>query len=376
MEINKIKEIASYNKKKIIIYLIVFIVIIIGVISVYNNYSWYTRDIAKIEEVTNSFKVTKSGTHGEKENYYNQEIKAIIKNGDYNDEEIRLNNTYSSSRVYDDKYEQGDDIFLSVKENKDGTLRGSINGFKRDKYIAIIVGFLFMVLIIVANKRGVLTFISLCINTVIFLYAINLYIHGEDILFISNILVFCFTVISMLLTSGFNKKTLSAIVSTLISVTIVMIIFKIVVHFSDGIDYSAFEYVLNPDDLHKIFTLQLMIGGLGAIMDVSISMAASMGELIVKDNNISVKKLIKSGREIGYDIMGTMINVLLFTYICGAIPIIIFKMKNGFNMISYLTLHMPFEIYRFLIGSIGILISIPIAQFISVLLLKKGSKKI
>ena len=61
--------------------------------------------------------------------------------------------------------------------------------------------------------------------------------------------------------------------------------------------------------------------------------------LIEKDNNISKKRLLSSGRELGYDIMGTMINVLLFTYICGEIPLIILKMKNGFNLINLISLH-------------------------------------
>ena len=211
---------------------------------------------------------------------------------------------------------------------------------------------------------------------VIFIYALYKYMNGVDLLLISNLLVLTFTIISMTFTSGFNRKTLAAIISTLISIEVVMLLFKIAISVSEGIDYSAFEYMLNPNDLHKIFMLEIMIGGLGAIMDISISMASTMSELIEKDNNISKKRLLSSGRELGYDIMGTMINVLLFTYICGEIPLIILKMKNGFNLINLISLHIPFEIYRFLIGGIGILIAIPISQLISVLILKKGSRRL
>ena len=73
----------------------------------------------------------------------------------------------------------------------------------------------------------------------------------------------------------------------------------------------------------------------------------------------------------GHDIMGTMINIMLFTYISGSIPLIILKMKSDVRLHTIILLHMPMEVYRFLIGSIGILLTIPISLFVSVALFKK-----
>ena len=110
-------------------------------------------------------------------------------------------------------------------------------------------------------------------------------------------------------------------------------------------------------------------------MDVSVSMSATLNELIVKDPNISYKQLFRSGREVGHDIMGTMTNVLLFTYICGLIPLVLIEMKNGISLITIIKLHIPFEISRFLIGGIGIVISIPISLGVSILLFKVLRRK-
>ena len=371
-----IKNYLLKYKKSIIIYLLIIILLILGIQLIDNNYRFYDTPIAKITSVENKFKEERKGDKGEVEKYYTQIIQAEIKNGEFKDKKIVLSNIYSSSQIYDDEYVKGDKVFVNISSDKsEEILKGTITGLKRDKYIAITISIFFLLLILVARKRGFIIFISLILNMIIFIYALYKYMNGVDLLLMSNILVLTFTIISMTFTSGFNKKTLAAIISTLISIEVVMLLFKIVIAVSDGIDYSAFEYMLNPNDLHKIFMLEIMIGGLGAIMDISISMASTMSELIEKDNNISRKRLLSSGGELGYDIMGTMINVLLFTYICGEIPLIILKMKNGFNLINLITLHMPFELYRFLIGSIGILIAIPISQLVSVLILKKGSRK-
>lgn len=372
-----VKSYISKHKKSIIIYLLILILFILGIELIDNNYSMYNTPIAKITSVKNKFQKECIGEKGEHEKYYIQIINAEIKNGEFEGRKIELSNTYSSSKVYDDEYVKGNKIFINISSDKsEKILKGTIIGLKRDKYIAITIALFFFLLILVAKKRGFIIFISLLLNMVIFIYALYKYMNGVDLLLISNLLVLTFTIISMTFTSGFNRKTLAAIISTLISIEVVMLLFKIAISVSEGIDYSAFEYMLNPNDLHKIFMLEIMIGGLGAIMDISISMASTMSELIEKDNNISKKRLLSSGRELGYDIMGTMINVLLFTYICGEIPLIILKMKNGFNLINLISLHIPFEIYRFLIGGIGILIAIPISQLISVLILKKGSRRL
>ena len=71
--------------------------------------------------------------------------------------------------------------------------------------------------------------------------------------------------------------------------------------------------------------------------------------------------------------MGTMINVLFFTYISSAIPIVVVKILNGYTLYHLIHFHLVFEIIRFLMGAIGIVLAIPVAGACSVLLLHKGT---
>jgi uncharacterized membrane protein len=190
-------------------------------------------------------------------------------------------------------------------------------------------------------------------------------------LLLGNILVLLFTCLSLLLISGWNQKTFAAICSTLISITITLLLFQLTMSFTEGVDYAFMEYITSPADLPEIFMAQIMIGGLGAVMDVAITEASSISELIAKDKEIPLKNLIQSGRDIGHDIMGTMINVMLFTYISGSIPLIILKMNSEIRLHTIILWHMPMELYRFLIGSIGILISIPVSILVSLLFFRR-----
>ena len=113
------------------------------------------------------------------------------------------------------------------------------------------------------------------------------------------------------------------------------------------------------------------MGSLGAVMDVTISIAAGVAEIKGQTPDISTKDIIHSVREMGYDIMGTMINVLFFTYISGSIPIVIIKIMNGYTLYHLVHFQLAFEIIRFLIGAIGIVLAIPVSGLCSILLLHK-----
>ena len=151
---------------------------------------------------------------------------------------------------------------------------------------------------------------------------------------------------------------------------VISFVYKLAAHFGEQPEYMMMEYISKVDDLELIFMAGVLIGCLGAIMGVAISISVAVNELINKDRNITVKALTISVKEIGYDIMGTMINVLFFNYMCGTIPMIILKIKNGYPLISILKFQIPFEIIRFLVGGIGIVLAIPISGFIAILIMK------
>ena len=112
-----------------------------------------------------------------------------------------------------------------------------------------------------------------------------------------------------------------------------------------------------------MYWTDIMLTGLGAIMDVAVTISAATGEIVRKNPDVSLRKLIHSGREIGYDIMGTMINVLLFVLASGMIPMFILKMNNDVSFITIVRYHIPYDICRFLIESIGIVLAIPVSVF-------------
>ena len=358
------------KEKRLISICAVIFLLMAEMVFTYNNYFLYKEDVVKITAVKNEEVYEKEGLNGEVEKYYNQEITAIIKNGEYKGKSITLNNTCSYSGVKDEGYKKGNYLFVSLSGSED-KLSANILSVKRDMYVMVLICVFILGIVIFAGKKGVLSIISIIMNIIIFTYALNEYVNGKDILKLCNLMIILFTMISLILASGINKQTVCAIISTLISVALIFIIYKITKENFEQPEYMMMEYITNPEHLDHIFMAGVLIGGLGAIMDVAISISVAVNELINKDKNISVKNLISSVKEIGYDIMGTMINVLFFTYMCGTIPMLILKIKNGYKFLSIIKFQIPFEIIRFLVGAIGIVVTIPISGFIAITILKK-----
>lgn len=366
----EIKKLIKEKRKRIISICAVIFLLMAAMVFTYNNYFLYKEDVVKITAVKNEEVYEKEGLNGEVEKYYNQEITAIIKSGEYKGKSITLNNTCSYSGVKDEGYKKGNYLFVSLSGSED-KLSANILSVKRDMYVMVLICVFILGIVIFAGKKGVLSIISIIMNIIIFTYALNEYVNGKDILKLCNLMIILFTMISLILASGINKQTVCAIISTLISVALIFIIYKITKENFEQPEYMMMEYITNPEHLDHIFMAGVLIGGLGAIMDVAISISVAVNELINKDKNISVKNLISSVKEIGYDIMGTMINVLFFTYMCGTIPMLILKIKNGYKFLSIIKFQIPFEIIRFLVGAIGIVVTIPISGFIAITILKK-----
>lgn len=327
----------------------------------------YEDTVVRVTAVKNSVTDEIDGIDGGTEIYYEQELTAVILNGSNKGEVIELSNSFTSSGVNDERYRKGNQLFVELDKKAQ---TGTIIGKKRDFYIAILVGVFLLFLLIINKRHGGVILFSLVMNVGIFLVALMYYGNGKKLLMVAWALMFLFSVFTLICASGFHKKTLAAVVSTLVTTVICYGIYILVHHFSERLPYEMMEYVVNPEDLSELFLTGVLMGSLGAVMDVSISIAAGVAEILQQTPDITVKALVHSIREMGYDIMGTMINVLFFTYISSGIPIMVVKIKNGYTMYHLIQFEMIFSIIRFLMGAIGIVLAIPVSGFFAVVFLR------
>lgn len=353
-----------------VVLLIIVSILILGFVS--SNETFYNKTIVKITSVTEKDSQVEN-SNGKVEPIKNQLIKAVIMNGNYKGKEIQLQNTSSYSQVNDLNLKVNDEVFVLIQDNASNQIiSAKILDLKRDKYIVYIAILFILLILLIGGLKGFKSLTSVVINIIIFLSIIQLFLHGINLTLTAVIASLLFIVLSISIVCGINRKTLSAVIGTLAGTLISMLIAVLVIqvnHWS-GVHFEEMEFLTHPPE--QIFLMEILIGTLGGIMDIAISIASSIKEIYDKNPEIERKMLINSGMEIGKDIMGTMTNTLVFAYVSGSIPIILLLLRNGFPISYIININLSLEIIRAVTGSIGIVLSIPITIYTSVMIFKNN----
>ncbi|QHI72981.1 YibE/F family protein [Aminipila terrae] len=327
-----------------------------------NDYSLYDSTIVKATVVHDTYLENKSSVSGNTENYYKQHIKAVIKNGPYKGQLVTLQNTYAESLVYDDKYSAGTSLFVENLTKGDHGFTANISGVKRDYHVAAVVLTLIDLLIIVGGTQGFFTLLCLVINIILFYGMLLLNYKGMNILLLSMVMSVLFSSIILFLIHGRSTNTFIALCATLASIAFVTVLAYFVMRFTPDIDYEFLEYLIHPyerSDADLLFLSEILMGCVGAIIDIAVTITSCASELLRKNSCISRKALLSSCRELSEDITGTMINMIFFTNVSACIPLFILSMQNQIKFMTVIRYNVFFEVARFLTGSIGIVAAIP-----------------
>lgn len=315
-----------------------------------------------------------------------QIAKAKILSGKYKDRIITIENTFyfmESMRYQQISLEEELTVVLEIEIVDDEIVKAYVFDYSRDTYTYSLIFIFIFFLLIFGKSQGFKSVITLGLTLLlIFKFMIPLLYQGYNPVYLVLITGTIITTITFVIVCGLTSKTLAAIVGTsggLASATIISIIFTKILKLS-GIHSEDEQMLLTiPEfsafDFKGLLLAGIIIGALGAIMDVAISIASAMEEVKNNKKDIKTAELFKSGMNVGKDIMGTMANTLILAYVGATLPLLmlLYAFENKFSEL----IHMEFlvvEILRTTAGSIGLILSIPITAVVTTALLKRNKK--
>ena len=312
---------------------------------------------AKVINVENSIEVS-NGIRN-----ISQEAEVEIINRDKKGEIVTISNFLSGDSIYDMELKEG----TIVNVNYDGEDFHFISYDNLRPIVLLSVVFVGL-LILIGGIKGIKALLALLITiAIITSFMIPMLLRGANPIFISVITCAMATLVTFLIISGLNKKTLVATLGTTTGLVSGGIIAYIFGHFARLTGFSSSDATMLmylPSgielDFRGLLFAGIIIGALGASMDVSISIASSLSELKNQNPKIKMNELVKSGFNIGKDIMGTMINTLVLAYVGGSLATLLVFV--GFSASFYHIMNLDFvatEFVRAIAGSVGLLIAIP-----------------
>ena len=361
------KQLLQQNKGKLIAVLILSLVMVGALIFVAHDAFLYEETRVKVTAVSE----TSYQAYNEEEPRYVQEITAEVMNGEFKGETVRFENERLHSGLNGYDLRRGDAVFVSLAGDLTVT---AVTGMKRDFLVVLVFFVVCFFLFLVSSRQTLLILLTALINIALFALAVYLRFRLWNILILFIVATVLFTVVTLLIVAGANRKTVGAIVSTLLSVAVMMAVaFAVIRSLEYELYFETMEFLSYLYDHKAVFYSSILVSGLGAIMDTAIIMATAIHELIAKDPRIATAELKRSAWKIAQDITGTIMNVLLFSCVVGALPGIIYLIGNGIAMDFAIEYYASVEIIRALVGCIGIIMAVPVSYLVNIGLQRRGS---
>ncbi|WP_130807441.1 YibE/F family protein [Senegalia massiliensis] len=314
-----------------------------------------------------------------------QTIELEITSGEDKGEKIIVENHVDSMFAYNIVVEENDDVLVYLEKDESGEIiQGYISEIARDKYLLYLGIIFFLLLLIIGGLKGLKAIITLLITAFAVLkIMLPLILKGYSPIYLSIIVSICIITVTLVIISGFNRKALAAIIGTtggvLVAGLITLIISELASLTGLGTEEAQMLSLVEQGDSFNfkgILFSGIILGALGAVMDVSMSIASSINEIKIANPEMTTKQLIKSGMNVGKDIMGTMSNTLILAYSGGSIHLMLLFMAHDFNIIDIINRDMiASEILRALAGSIGLIFTVPITAIVASNLYNKINKK-
>jgi uncharacterized membrane protein len=290
---------------------------------------------------------------------------------------------YKSSVPNDPPYamtvKQHDRVMVVVDSSGTEPVIGIDDYYRISGVIPIII-IAILPVILLGGKKGLTSIAALAITILIVLGVMtNLLLKGFPPVFTSIVTSAVVTILTLLLISGRGKKSLVAITGTLGGLCFAALLAWVsacVLHLSGLAGHeSIFLQGLNLNlDFKGLLLCGMIIGALGAVMDVCMSIASSLEEIALTDPEVSPGSLLRSGFKIGSDMLGTMTNTLVLAYTGSSLTLILLIVAQGAEFPLIRIMNMEFigvEIVRSVSGLFGMAMAIPLSALIASILFTK-----
>ncbi len=301
-----------------------------------------------------------------------QTLQVKILTGRHKGESVQASNalsTYNSVVMKAGKY-----VVVAYDELDTGEYQVRVFNYFRAPFIILMAVLFFTALVVIGGKKGLMSGVGLVYTFVcVLLVFLPLVLRGYSPVFAAIVLVVIVTTAAMVLLNGVTKKTLCAILGTVSGVILAGLIlyaFGRLMHITgySTDDAEALLLIGQTTGLRvkDLLFAGILIASLGAIMDIAISIVSAIHEIYMKLPGIKKAALIRTGMNIGKDMIGTMSNtlILVFTGTSLSLMILLYSYSVQINQLMNMNT-IAIEITQALAGSLGMILTVPITAVIA-----------
>ncbi|MCD8153726.1 MAG: YibE/F family protein [Clostridiales bacterium] len=294
-----------------------------------------------------------------------QKVTVRMDSGEKKGEELTV--TSSSGYLFGAGCEIGMHVII-IQSLSGETVVASVYTQDREWVIYLFAALYILLLCLVGGRQGArgsvgLIFTFFCI---LFVYLPMIY-RGFSPFWTAVFVCSLTTVVTMYLIGGPTRKTLAAILGTIIGVLCAGLSAWFFSFLSGitGYNVSDIETLMtlwNTNGIHVggLLFSGLLISSLGAVMDVGMSVSSSMAEILKQNPEITGRELFRAGIQVGRDMMGTDSNTLLLSFTGSSVSMFLLDYAYDLPYRQIINSNnIGIAIMQGLCGSFGIVLSVP-----------------
>ncbi|MCX4692159.1 YibE/F family protein [Streptomyces sp. NBC_01408] len=270
--------------------------------------------------------------------------------------------------------EDGQKVVVAYAPDAPRDLQYSVVDVNRKLPLAVLAAIFAVAVVLVGRMRGLFALIALIISFgVLTLFILPAILQGSNPLVVAIIGSSAIMLIALYMCHGLTARTSVAVLGTLVSLLLIGLLGSVFIDWAylsgNTDDNTGLIHGLYPDiDMSGLLLAGIIIGSLGVLDDVTVTQTSAVWELRQADPSMGPRALYRAAIRIGRDHIASVVNTLVLAYAGAALPLLLlFSIANssvGSVANSELVAE---EIVRTLVGSIGLVASVPVTTALAAL---------
>lgn len=266
----------------------------------------------------------------------------------------------------------GEDILVVWFPTESGEPAFAFYDYQRSNAMVWLLALFLIAVLLLGRWRGVGAVAGLAFSLlVIVVFTLPAILDGSNALVVALVTASLIAFAALFLAHGFNLATAVALVSTFASLFITAVLawmFVGATHLTGLSDETSVMLgsLAEGIDARGILLAGIVIGALGVLDDVTVTQVSAVWELKRVRPELTVHELVTPAMRIGRDHISSTVNTLFLAYAGAALPLLLFFTQAGQSFRDVVTRELvATEIVRALVGSIGLVASVPIATWLA-----------
>lgn len=269
---------------------------------------------------------------------------------------------------------EGQEVVVAYEPSAPKDLQYSVTDVNRKFPMALLAGIFALAVVVVGRMRGVMALVALSISFLVLTsFILPAILQGSNPLVVAVVGASAIMLIALYMCHGLSARTSVAVLGTLLSLLLIGLLGSGFIDWAaltgNTDDNTGLIHGLYPSiDMSGLLLAGVIIGSLGVLDDVTVTQTSAVWELHEANPTMGWRGLYRAGIRIGRDHIASVVNTLVLAYAGAALPLLLlFSIaQSGVGTVANSEL-VAEEIVRTLVGSIGLVASVPVTTALAAL---------